>query len=633
MNMLEVGVLLKLTDHMTGGMRGAIGTLDSFGGKLDQLSEKASRMGRAQMANGMIMMGLMKTPIQAFADLDEARTNLRVAMMDNLGKIPPQFAEINRQAVELGNLLPGTTADFTNAATALIENGTALDNVVGGGLKAASYLSVILKMPARDAAEMVAKFREAYGLSSNELTKMADLTQKAKFAFGLNPEEIKYAAQYMGASLNALHLTGADNAKTMLAFQGFARQKGMEGSVFGTNFAQMLNQMGQMESKLGRNSKPMREVNDELARYGVNLQFFTKQGKFVGLDNMLGELEKLRGLSEKERLFITNKLFGMEGGRVASMGIDMGREGLQKNLAIMDKQAELMRRIDEVTKSAKNTWEAFTGTVTNLMAAFGGPAVDFLKPYITKLNELTGGPLQHFVEEHKTMAKVVGVGALAFGALAIGIGGVALAVGGLSRAGSVIKGVFGAGKKGALASGLSGAAPVPVFVVNQPGMLPGAASAAGDIAKAGIGAKLLALGSKLKVGAALLGGMDLAAIPTLGAGATATAGLAVGAAGAAGYGVGLGVNAIGGYAAKGTRMEGFQADVIGKNIAKVMALFGNKNAREALALEKIAHAKQEVSGEIRIRIDQDGRASVSSVNSQNSKVKFNAHAGPTMVAQ
>lgn len=605
MNMLEIGVLLKLTDQMTGGMRGALGTLDGFGNKLDQLAEKSNRMGRASMANGMIMMGLMSKPIKAFADLDEASTNLRVAMMDNLGQIPQQFAEINKQAVELGNLLPGTTADFTNAATALIENGTALDQVVGGGLKAASYLSVILKMPARDAAEMVAKFREAYGLSEHELTKMADLTQKSKFAFGLNPEEIKYAAQYMGASLNALHLTGADNAKQMLAFQGYARQKGMEGSVFGTNFAQMLNQIGQMESKLGRNSKPMHEVNGELEKYGIHMQFFTKQGKFAGLENMLAQLEKMRVLSEKERLFVTNKLFGMEGGRIASMGIDMGTAGLQKNLALMDRQADLMLRIDTVTKSAKNTWEAFTGTVTNLMAAFGGPAVDFLKPYVTKLNEITGGPLQKFVEEHKTMATVIGVGALAFGALAIGIGAVALAVGSLARVGSLL----GIGKKGALGGALGKGAggmpiPLPVYVVNgkmslMPGQLGGDPSLPGGagspVAKAGIGSKLLRGAGNM---------------------------LALGAAWETGQAVGGAIN---------DHMSDSSKDSLGRGIAQVMAFFGNKEAREALALEKISHAKQEVSGTIHIRVDSEGRASVDSVNSQNKRLRFNAYAGHTMV--
>ncbi len=606
MNMLEIGVMLKLTDQMTGGMRNAMGSLDGFGNKLDQLAEKSNRMGRASMANGLIMMGLMEKPIRAFADLDEASTNLRVAMMDNLGRIPPQFAEINRQAIQLGNILPGTTADFTNAATALIENGTALDNVVGGGLKAASYLSVILKMAPRDAAEMVAKFREAYGLTSSELTKMADLTQKAKFAFGLNPEEIKYAAQYMGSSLNALHLTGSENAKKLLAFQGYARQKGMEGSVFGTNFAQMLNQIGQMESKLGRNSKPMRQVNEELAQYGIHMQFFSKQGKFIGIDSMLGQLEKLRVLSEKERLFITNKIFGMEGGRVASMGIDMGTEGLKKNLDLMDRQADLMRRIDEVTKSAKNTWEAFTGTVTNLMAAFGGPAVDFLKPYVTMLNEITGGPLQKFVEEHKTMATVIGVGALAFGALAIGIGAVALAVGGLARVGSLL----GIGKKGGVAGALGGVAggmpiPLPVYVVNSkmsllPGQLGGEPNLPGGgaspVAKAGLGSKLLRGAGNL---------------------------LALGAMWEMGQAIGDSVH---------DKMDDKHRDQAGHNIAWLLALFGNKEAREALAQENVTHGKQEIKGEIRVHIDSEGRASVEGVSSSSRGLKFNAYAGHTMVS-
>lgn len=437
-SMFMIGVTLQLYDRMTSNLRNVTTGLD----KLREKTEKLRSASVGLMADGFLAGGAIAAPIKAFADLDEASTNLRVAMMDNMGRIPPLFEAINKQAIELGNLLPGTTADFTNAATALIENGTALNVVVNGGLKAASYLGVILKMAPSDAAEMVAKFREAYGLTENELVKMADLTQKAKFAFGLNPEEIKYAAQYMGASLNALHLTGADNAKTILAFQGFARQKGMEGSVFGTNFAQMLNQMGQLESKMGRTSKPMQQVNQELAKHRIHLEFFNKQGKFLGLENMMAQLQKLRVLSDQERLNVTNRLFGMEGGRVASMGIDMGVDGLKKQVALMEKQADIMQRIDAITRSAKNTWEAFTGTVTNLMAAFGSPLVEALKPYIVELNVLTGGPLQDFVDRHKTLVKWVGGAILAFAVLAIGLGAVGLAFAGVLRYVALVAPIF-----------------------------------------------------------------------------------------------------------------------------------------------------------------------------------------------
>jgi|GEM_PF-3764471 len=606
MNMLEIGVLLKLTDQMSGGMRSAVGSLDAFGTKLDRIAEKANRLGRASLANGMIATGIMEKPIKAFADLDEASTNLRIAMMNNLGQIPPQFAEINKQAIQLGNLLPGTTADFTNAATALLEQGAAIDSVVNGGLKAASYLSVILKMVPEDAAEMVAKFREAYGLSSTELTKMADLTQKAKFAFGLNPDDIKYAAAYSGSTLNQLGLTGVENAKKMLVLQGYARQQGMDGSVFGTNFAQMLNQIGQMQTKLQRHSLPMRQTNAELAKFGIHLNFFDKKGKFEGIENLVAQMQKLRVLSQQEQLFVTNRLFGMEGGRVAAQMVKMGSDGLQSKIDLMEKQADIMQRIDVATKSAKNTWEALTGTVTNLLAAFGGPLVDFLKPYITKLNEITGGPLQKFVDDHKTLARVVGLGALAFGGLAIAIGGAALALAAFSRAGSVIGGVLGLGKgkKGAMGAGIGAGMPIPlpVFVVNQHMSL--TPEQMGGMPSGGVSGEPPAkgVGSKIAKG---VGGL-----------------LGLTAAWEIGQGIGGGFNWL---IDKGTSVAtGGKEDSFGG------WLYDKTHAKE---IDRISHRRTELSGTLHIKIDSDGRPSVVSVKSSQPGVNFNAYAGNTMVTQ
>lgn len=456
MNLLEIGIVLTAIDRMSGVIGGATNrAVQSF----TRLQDKVAQVGRAMTEMGTkaslmghgILAGL-ETPIKAFADLDEASTNLRVAMMNNLGQVPPQFAEINRQAIELGNILPGTTADFVNTARALIENGTALETIIGGGLKAASYLGVILQLPQAGAAEMVAKFREAFGLTENELVKMADLTQRAKFAFGLNPEEIKYAAQYAGSTLNNLKLTGIENTKAFLAMQGIARQKGMEGSVFGTNFASMLNNIGMMKQKLARNSKIMREVNADLKKAGIHMQFFDKAGKFVGLEKMVGELEKLKVLSEQDKLNVMNKIFGMEGGRVASMLSDAGVTGLHDYMDRMQRQADLQKRIEEITKSAKNTWEALTGTVTNFWAAVGGPMVTSLYPLIHKLNDLTGGPLMDWVAANKDMVKWLGLTALGAGVLLVALGGLGIV------AGAVVSGLAAVGSAVAILTGPIGVA-------------------------------------------------------------------------------------------------------------------------------------------------------------------------------
>nr|VFJ57016.1 MAG: phage tail tape measure protein, TP901 family, core region [Candidatus Kentron sp. FM]VFJ57057.1 MAG: phage tail tape measure protein, TP901 family, core region [Candidatus Kentron sp. FM]VFK11510.1 MAG: phage tail tape measure protein, TP901 family, core region [Candidatus Kentron sp. FM] len=107
----------------------------------------------------------------AYSDLETASVNLKSALLDAAGVVPAEFAAIERQAVSLGNVLPGTTADFLGAARALSEQGVAMNTIMDGGLKAAAHLSVVLDLPARAAAEMTAKLREAYGLADNELRR------------------------------------------------------------------------------------------------------------------------------------------------------------------------------------------------------------------------------------------------------------------------------------------------------------------------------------------------------------------------------------------------------------------------------------------------------------------------------
>jgi len=446
--LLQLGIVLTAIDKMSGVITGATDKAAQGFARLQQtvsqVSAKMTEMGtKASLMGDGIMNGLQK-PITAFANLDEASTNLRVAMLDNLGRIPPQFAEINRQAVELGNLLPGTTADFVNNAQALIEKGASLSSVVNGGLKAAAYLGVILKIPQAEAGALTAKFRETFGLAENELVKMADLTQRAKFSFGLAPEEIKYAAQYLGGTLNTLKLAGAENAKMVLAMQGLASQHGVEGSVFGTNFATMLTQTAMLEDKLGRNSKIMKEVNADLRHAGINMQFFDQAGNFVGLEKMVGELEKLNSLSQLDKLQVMTKLFGSEGTRVASILSDAGVAGLREAMALMDKQASIQQRIAEVNTSARNTWEALTGTVENFWAAVGGPMVTSLYPYMQAVNEFVGGPMMAWVDRNKDLVKWLGLAALAVGGLLVVLGGVGIVAGAVGSGVSALLGVFSA---------------------------------------------------------------------------------------------------------------------------------------------------------------------------------------------
>lgn len=194
-----------------------------------------------------------------------------------------------------------------------------------------------------------------------------------------------------------------------------------------------------------------------------------------------------------------------------------------------------------------------------------------------------------------------------------------------------------AGKFGSVGAGVAAgkaletaAGVTPVFVVNMPGE--GIAGSGLNI-PAGIGKDTLVKGasaaSKFRVGAALLGGSDLAAIRMMGAGAMGSAALGVGAAGAAGYGVGTMAYK---YGLKGNA----GGDAIGAIAASIAAIFSDE-ARQAIAINKeIARSNQSSNQSVDMggRTDifvHDERVTVKA-KPNDSRMAFNVHNGHYMAA-
>lgn len=633
--MLGIGILISAKDMASGVLRQFGSTSQETGGKatsafqrvgeaISQVSSKLTVAGVGLKLFGSAVQDFAAKPVMAYARLDDAVTNLQVAMMDRTGKIGAEFAEIKKQAIDLGNVLPGTTADFANVATALLEQGTALDVVMKGGLKAASHLAVVLKLPPAEAGTMVAKLREAYGLADNELEKMADLTQRAKFAFGMTPDELKSAAAYSGATQNILGLTGLENAKKLLALQGLGAGVSLEGSSWGTNFAMLLTRTAESKDRLAKNSKEMKAINEDLRQYGITLDFFDDKGNFKGVDNLVKQLEKAQVMTQADRLNLFKKLFGVEAGRPAMIIAEKGFKGYQDAIEKLDKQASLQQRIERITQSTKNVWDALTGSIENVMALLAEPAVEWLKPVIGDLNTVVG-KVGDWVAGNKETVKWIGLAVAGVGALAAVAGTVSLTIGILGKAFAWVPKLAGLfGKKGGIlggaasAAGAAGGAGLPVFVTNWPGSgmpglpslpdkpggilgpdgkpiakgpasTPGGAKPQGRMAQIGSTIKDLAQSGMTRAQAAggwIMGGARAAlAAPTLGALASGgTAGLAaaggmVAGAGAAGYGVGTLINK--------TLIEGTPlGDSIGRGIAKTLAVFGHQGAQDALRAEE-----------------------------------------------
>lgn len=183
--------------------------------------------------------------------------------------------------------------------------------------------------------------------------------------------------------------------------------------------------------------------------------------------------------------------------------------------------------------------------------------------------------------------------------------------------GKAIKGL--AGKFGGVAAGVAtgkaleeAAGVQPVYVVNMPGDFGGlggidkVASAAGEL----LNPKTF---GKIRTTIGLLGASNLSALPMYGAGAMATAGAAVAGAGAAGYGVGTLISdyLLTSEGPLGSDMGARIGDAIGEAVAYAISPF-SAEARAAIEANKRA---SEVTGSIAIKIDSEGRARVTQLQS------------------
>ncbi|WP_431474806.1 hypothetical protein RVM24_00855 [Marinobacter sp. KM021] len=255
----------------------------------------------------------------------------------------------------------------------------------------------------------------------------------------------------------------------------------------------------------------------------------------------------------------------------------------------MDVQGDGSATMNDSARAA----DTMAGAMRNLTSAWTNFADDNLTGAVQSaadaLNSL----------DPETVDRWLKIGGIALGGLGVAVGGRFL--------GKLGSDVFSAGRKvlgrgrgrggvgGALGGLASGEAPIPVYVVNQPGV--GGQGGAGRRGPRGGGAA--ARSRRIFNPMRNLGRAPVGSIGALGAGAIGTAGLAVGAAGAAGYGVGTLINKT---LIEGTETGRKIGDSIGEAVARTLAFFGNDEAQRAVEFNDRRDA-----GTLKIEVNQEGR--------------------------
>lgn len=379
----------------------------------DAMAGAGMRLG----ATGAAVGGAMSVPIKAYAEAEDAATQLRVSMMKAGGAVPADFDRINELATRLGDRLPGTTADFQNMMTMLRRQGMSAQAILGGLGEATAYLGVQLKLPAEAAAEFAAKMQDATRTAEGDMMGLMDTIQRT-FYVGVDPTNMLEGFAKLAPALDTIRMKGLAGAQALAPLLAMADQSGMDGSAAGNALRKVL------QSAMDRDG-----INESLKALHMSggpslaLDFTNGAGEFGGLDKMLEQLAQLKAMNTESRLSLVGMMFGndAEVQQIVSMLIEKGKAGYDEMLGKMNDQAAIQDRVNAQLGTLRNLWEAASGTFTNFMVSLG----ESIGPELKAITEWLGnaaGAARRFATEHPALTgaimKTIGV----VGLLTAGLG-------------------------------------------------------------------------------------------------------------------------------------------------------------------------------------------------------------------
>ncbi len=427
---LEIAVVLSAVDRMSSVFNSAVNASSAKLKEFQQQYQNNMRTGTMLMAGGLAVEASLAPAIQAYADLEESSTRLKSVMLKDGGILSSNFEKVNEIAIQLGNKLPGTTADFQNMFAKLITGGVAEQSILDGVGKAAAYLAIGLKLPYEEAARLTGKLKEATGIADGEMLAFMDTIARVN-QLGVDTGEMQYAFSRSAGTLKLLNIQGLDASKSIASVYAQLIKMGASGETVGTGMTSVLSSMF--------DAHKMSTFNKAAAELGMTFSFVDqKTGQFKGIENMIAQFDRIRVFNPQQRANLVRALLGP--GQDASFMntlISQGIGGFNAMQLRMAQQATLNAKVDSQLTTLKNVWEAATGTFTNALASFGSSLAPELKKLIDLFGKISNAIIV-FSDTHPKLMKFIGLFIAITGALMILVGAVYVITGAFALLNAVL---------------------------------------------------------------------------------------------------------------------------------------------------------------------------------------------------
>jgi hypothetical protein len=332
------------------------------------------KVGKGAIPMAVGLAGAMSLPAKAFMDVESSTKNLQNTLMTKDG-LMAGFKEISAIAVELGNKLPGTVADFNNMAVAMHSAGMKAGVIVNGGLKAAAYLGLVTKDIGGgydQAADSMARLGVAFKIADSDMVGFADTIART-INLGAGFDDVNYAMARVSGSLAGMGLQGAGVAKSILPVIAMLNQIGIKGESAGTGLGELFRVVAPKHPK--------------------------------SIEAIINGLVKLKKQHPQQLIETFTKIFGKEHGMKL---LPLADPGAYANMVKrFEEMASLEQKVANTLGGLAAILDAASGTFQSAMAIFGAAYAPEIKATADAFNRLSASMGEWFSSYGSTIKIVL----------------------------------------------------------------------------------------------------------------------------------------------------------------------------------------------------------------------------------
>ena len=293
--------------------------------------------------------------------------------------------ELLRQAaLKAGADTSFSASEAASAEAELAKAGVAVNDILGGALSGTLGLAAAGQIELGDAATIAAQALNIFGLAGDQTTRVADVLAAGANKSAADVGQLGDALRQGGLVAAQLGIGLEDSVGVLSLFADNA----LIGSDAGTSFKTMLQRLVPQSEEQAK------------AMEALGLSFFDASGKFVGIEEAAGRLQRsMSGLTQEQRAAAMTTIFGSDAVRAASLLYDAGSAGVAEYTQAVTDQGAAARMAATQLDNLAGDLEAFKGSVETALIGLGDavdPALRSLTSGSTELvnvlNRFAGSP-------------------------------------------------------------------------------------------------------------------------------------------------------------------------------------------------------------------------------------------------